>query len=626
MLPSSAWPAITVGYYNGAQRAPLYDRLVVIRGTPGSGKTTLARLFDMSCLAALLRNQDVDNFRPLVGALTDVLAIRNGFPAVAGCRLPLETDYREFWEFPYPAELRASLMHGLLQARAILAWVRGLASAGISEEQIEVVTRKDAYSAIDSIGGSTGPGLVRRAREVESALYGVVSALVAPSVASLPAEATGSYRPFDVIDRFKIINHASQPSDADLIPLVVLDDAHTLHPDQFASLQRWLVRRELRVSRWILTRMDVLHPAEALAALILERPSDNELPGIGLRREVTQVLLQSSSRDRRSARVTFRRMARDMGDRYLRQMSQFNAKQLTSLTSLLQTEVETLPASKLKELIAAEERTARKLAISEKRLSAIRAKVASYQQGAKPLPEDVRSAVVAIMLNRFAKRAEKHRGLFETDEESPQLKPMDVNAGVVDGACLQLFHQEGRPYFCGFDDLCDASSENAEQFLRLAAVLVDASASQLTRGRPGALTARSQHVLLREAATRMMEDWNFPHAVQVRRLVDRIADQCRVVSLQPNAPLAAGANAIGIPQSDFDTLADRYPDFARWIQFGVAYNAITLVPNYDCKNKQWCLLELGGIPLLHFGLTLKRGGFIETNAAELVDLIRTPQS
>src|SRR5690348_12787666 len=68
----------------------LYDRLVMIRGTPGSGKTTLARLFDTACLAALLRNRDVDNFRPLVGALTDVGAIRDERPAVAGCRLPLE--------------------------------------------------------------------------------------------------------------------------------------------------------------------------------------------------------------------------------------------------------------------------------------------------------------------------------------------------------------------------------------------------------------------------------------------------------------------------------------------------------------------------------------------------------
>ena len=37
-------------------------------------------------------------------------------------------------------------------------------------------------------------------------------------------------------------------------PLVVFDDAHSLHPDQFRFLRLWLARRELKVSRWILTR------------------------------------------------------------------------------------------------------------------------------------------------------------------------------------------------------------------------------------------------------------------------------------------------------------------------------------------------------------------------------------
>lgn len=605
----------------------LYDRLTVIRGTPGSGKTTIARLFDTSCLSALLRNRDVDNFRPLVTALTDVLAIRDGLPAIAGCRLPLETDYRDFWEFPYPAELRSSLMHGLIQARAMLAWIRGLAATGIGEDRIQIVARQDAYSAVESIGGPHGPGLVRRAREVEAALYGIISSLVAPPVASLKTEATSSYRPFDVIDRFRVAGDPFPAGGADLIPLVVLDDAHTLHPDQFASLKRWLVRRELRVSRWMLTRLDVLHPAEALAAIAEEPTAESELPGIGLRREVTNILLQGGSgRDRRQSRVNFRRTARDMGDRYLRQMPQFSAKQLFSLTSLLQTEVEPLPPSKLKDLEAAVHRTARKLSISDKRLAAIQGKVSAYEQGAQPLTEDVRLAVTSIMLHRFSKRAERHRGLFETDEESPQLRPMDVNSGVVDGARLQLFHQEQRPYFVGFDDLCDASSDNAEQFLRLAAVLVEASAVQLTRGRSGTLSPRTQHMELRDAATKMMDDWNFPHAVQVRRLVDRIARSCVEISLHPNAPLAAGANAMGFPQEEFDQLPERFPDFARWLQFAVAYNALTLVPNYDCKKKAWCLLELGGIPLLHYGLTLKRGGFIESSLADLVSLLRDPQA
>lgn len=62
------------------------------------------------------------------------------------------------------------------------------------------------------------------------------------------------------------------------------------------------------------------------------------------------------------------------------------------------------------------ERTARKLGISDKRLTAIRAKVGSYEAGAGPLPEDVRLAVTLIMLHRFSNCAYKYPGLFETDE------------------------------------------------------------------------------------------------------------------------------------------------------------------------------------------------------------------
>ena len=45
----------------------LYDRLVQIRGTPGSGKTTLSRLFAYPTLATLLRNKDLSSYEPCSG-------------------------------------------------------------------------------------------------------------------------------------------------------------------------------------------------------------------------------------------------------------------------------------------------------------------------------------------------------------------------------------------------------------------------------------------------------------------------------------------------------------------------------------------------------------------------------
>src|SRR5207237_7919556 len=49
----------------------LYDRLVLMRGTPGSGKTTLARLFEYPSLAALLRNSNLHGYQALVASLKE---------------------------------------------------------------------------------------------------------------------------------------------------------------------------------------------------------------------------------------------------------------------------------------------------------------------------------------------------------------------------------------------------------------------------------------------------------------------------------------------------------------------------------------------------------------------------
>src|SRR5207237_491644 len=158
----------------------------------------------------------------------------------------------------------------------------------------------------------------------------------------------------------------------DLLPIAILDDAHTLHPQQFRALQHWLVRRELRVARWILTRLDVLHPGEALAAVTEDRSDRAELPGIGMRREITEILLQSGERDRKANRTTFRRMAKDMADRYLRLMPLFSGRRLSSLSDLLSTDQGTLSDSDQRNLEASVEATIRKLTLSPQRVETLR--------------------------------------------------------------------------------------------------------------------------------------------------------------------------------------------------------------------------------------------------------------
>lgn len=598
-----------------ARNGTLYDRLAIIVGTPGSGKTTLARLFQYKSLQTLLRNRSSEAYKPLVDTLTKCGAINGGTPVFVGCRLPLEAEYRDFWEFPYPNELKVGLMTSLLQARAVLAWVRNLTESGIPTEKIGIVPRSESEAALNAIGGVTTNGLVKRAREVELAIYTISAALLPPNINEIDEAAARAYRPFDVIESFKISNGGETVT---LRPLVIFDDAHSLHREQFSALQRWLARRELKVARWILTRIDALHPADVLSEARATIRDDE--PGLKRSREITEIWLQSGT-DRGRQRRAFRKMAKDMSCRYLRQMEVFSRRGLQSLGNLLVASPEAPPKSTVERVLAQVDSTQNKYNISDQRRVSLEEEVSRYfeSSGGKEGREDIYFATLKVLLERYSKRVPQ-KSLFSADDTEP-IRPLTVDSGVVDGAQIYLMHKFDRPYYFGLDLICDASSENAEQFLQLTAKLVSHVETQLIRSKSATISGRNQHKLLREKASGIIRDWDFPQYQIVRKIADGIAEECVCKSLEPNASLGGGATAFGILQSEFDSIPTKFPRLAQALQYGVAYNAFNLVQNYGTKKKQWCLIELGGILIIHHGLTLSRGGVLERRVEDLVSFI-----
>ena len=594
-----------------AEEERLYDRLAMIIGTPGSGKTTLARLFEFSTLKTLLGSRNLDAYKPLVDILTSCGAIRGGHPILVGGRLPLEAEYREFWELPYPQEIRMRLMMKLLQARAVLVWLRHVKDSGVPLDQVEILPRGDAHAAVESIGGRAGPDVLACARKVELAMYRISAALVPPHIDEIGEQAASAYQPFDVIEAFWIPNGDDTLR---VCPLIMLDDAHGLHPDQLTNLRSWLARRELKIARWILTRLDGLPSDDVLRNFT----PDFDEPRIKPSREITAIRMQSGG-DRANERRAFRKMARDMAGRYLRQMEIFNRRGLHNLGDLLSTTPQAISKSRLSQLRQQVDDLQTRYEISLDRRESLERQVRAYFSTTRHGGEDLRLAILSILFERYARRVPQLSLFDEGSGEVEPVRPLTVDAGVADGARIHLLHKYDRPYFFGMDTLCDAGSENAEQFLQLAARLVSQLETQLIRrGREPTLTSSVQHRLLRERATEMIREWDFPQSHLVRRLAEGIAEQCLAKSLEGNASLDGGANAIGIPQEEFDWATRNNADLARVLKFGVAYNAFVLVPHHKAKNRRWCLIELGGVLLLHHGLTLKRGGFLERRVDDLV--------
>lgn len=612
---------VTVYLQTLAESGALYDRLVIVQGTPGSGKSTIARLFSYSVLNALHRHGDSPEHRPTLRVMSSCCASTDSAPLLVGKRVPIESEYRDLWELPYEVSVKMGLTRALIQSRAVLGWLRALEESGADLKSIAVSVSDQGAAATAEIGGADPQGIRRRAREVEAAVYKVATALLPPDLSQIDTKSLGSYRPFDVLSGIRVDLQAGEP----MRLLVMLDDAHVLHPDQFRLCKRWLMGRELCVSRWMLTRLDVLSASDALQPASTDPTA--AMPGITQERDFLVVSMQGAperptagSGRRRKYRTEFRCMAKDMGDRYLRTMPTFNRYKQSSLGGLLSSKPEPVPKKEAEKLAERVSRYARREKVPERALSEMQESVNSYAEKSG-LSDCVRTQMLSILLNRYLKRRPQG-DLFEGYVDG--LRMPVASAGVRASAEIQLLHTLSRPYYFGMDALCDASGENVEQFLRLAGCLVEVAEMNVIRRKTVMISAKDQNRLLRQHSIKIIDEWRFPRYKEVRALVAAMADACLSRTLAPNAPLDGGANAFGILQQEFDELPATEPKLARVLQAAVAYNALSLVPHYSQggNNRKWCLLELRGPTVLAHGLTLRRGGFIESSVPKVWGLLK----
>jgi len=588
--------------------ARLFDRLVVVIGAPGTGKTTLARLLELPTLLAMRefsgRSAEV---KALVTSLSQAGVLDDLHPTLLALRLPAGGQLRAIWELPYDERLRHRLLRTMIQAKAVLGWLRQLEAASIDLSTVKVQTIGVGDAARDDVGADDIPAFRERARSTERAIFKLVGALVPPTEAQLGQQLDGlAYEPFAAIEAFEV-QGLGLGEGRRLRPMLILDDAHELHPSQLADVDLWLRDREVKVARWILTRADSLDLSDFRRVLSEEdRPTT---PGTQPGRDRIRFLLQDqANRDRPS----FRSVAEDVAKRYLAPLAVFNRSGTTNLRTLLNAAAAPeLPPGDVREIEADIAKLMRELNVSTE---ARRTMEGSYPQG---LTDDVRAGLTRIMLNRELRRTPQ-RSLFGGAPQEVQEveEPKRVNRAVATGAELQLLDKYDRPFYYGFDRLAEASNENIEQFVTLASVLVDNLETQIIRGRPPRIDARHQHKLLREHARNLIAEWDFPYAPRVRKLVSFIAERCLDITLRPSAPLDDGANAYGVLIAELTNL-DPQDDIARVIHYALAYQALVLVEPYDCKGKTWGLLELGGIAIIAHGLPLSRGGFAEGTIAQL---------
>ncbi len=580
----------------------LFTHPIRIIGSPGTGKTMLATLAEFRMVESILSDLDSQTNRSLARALADAGFVIDWQPQVAAARVPMESEYRDFWELPYPPNIKTRLAFRLVQSRTMLGLIRGLTANGErSLDQIRFRPRADYEAHIDQVGGLSADGVRRRALAVERAIYSVGSGLVPPGLEDLPEEATSPYDPFDAIEAVEI-----RWSDEwiKLHCLAILDDVHELHHDQLGALFRVMSRREMRFGRWMMMRLDALNPSTVLqsggAPPALNRAEGRDFIDIRMQVHVNKA----------EARRKFRTMAKDIANRYMPMIETFRNRETPRIDAVLSTAPPTISQGRLKELRKLVDCTQNAQDITPERRCKIEALVAGYAaKGAAKISEDLELAMVRLLMHRYRKRRTRAMpSLFEEVDPEPR-KPLEADRSVANGAKIHLHHLYRRPLHYGIEALCDASNENAEVFLRYAGALVSEVETRAIRRKSLTLTADVQQCVLTKTACANIEGWAFPHASRVRALTNRIANDCVKKSLEPNASLDAGANAVAILEDEFEKIPHE-DELLFVLKHALANGAVTIERNYGQGGKRWFLIELTGTVCLAHGLTLLRGGFL----------------
>lgn len=597
-------------------REELIEKLTLVVGTPGCGKTTIAQVVEFESLATLCFATGNAINKDLVDVLTVNRLIKDEMPAILGHRLSMTTNFRDVWELPYEESTRTALLRAFVQAKSVLGWFRQLEAMGIPPEDIEIVMGANAESVVTVTGADDPMKFRQYARDIELSIFRIVTSLVPPEERDLPHRSLNTrYDVFEVLQGIRILRWRSSPERPGVLlrPMMIIDDAHELHPVQFIQLRDWLKSKAIGVSRWLLCRPDVVSPEDYRDALTKDAVAEGaSAPGSSRGRDYLIKLMQlASTREKR-----FRLIARDIANRYIQGIPEFTRRGIRDLAGMLDQAVTPISDGQLKQLREQVDKLIKESKFAPTLVDMLRSRIPAT---ARP---DEALATLRILIHRERNRTPQ-LGLLPDDEEHEEPVTVDktVAPSLIEGARIQLLHEFDRPYYHGMEKLTAASNINIEQFIKLGGSLVDEVLARVIRDKPSDLAPKAQHTALVLQARQTMKDWDFPYNVLVRNLVNVMANACVERTKRPNAPLDDGANAFGVPQDEMDQVLAKHERLARILHFAFAYRALVFVPQYHCKGKVWCLLELGAVPCMSYGLTLRRGGFIESTLSKVQGLL-----
>ena len=602
MLPMNAW-----------------DRLVLLRSSPGTGKTSLMRLFTPEILEWVRRR--TDSAEPVRRQLLRLGAIQENRSLKLGVLVDLDRDYRSLLDLPVKADLGRRLFLRLLDVRILVGVLRSTLFLcekafpdDVGEVQIDPAGDGRVEAMIERLGGTSGEGLLDYARSTERSILRLLDALLATDVDNIPYGHNELYS-------LAVLARASISVGGMMVqaqPLVMFDDGHVLERSQRDALLSELRRRRPVVARWYSERFEALSNQELLAG------GGQEGRDIVLVNLDTIARQGSSDVGRRFTRGRYERVLSDIATRRAAAPLLTYAQENQGFLDLLE-----------------EDRGAALLKTNSNVVETLEARVldgggaderySEWITAARAL-EGYEAAVfwreMEVLIHRDMNR---QLDLFEEVLSEGDMESRS-SASIREGAGLAVAEEFSIPYYAGSHIVRRLGSFNAHQFLGVCGDLFAEMLVDVSLGRPPRLSVERQHRVLRRASERYWESIprTVPNGRDVQGLVREIVAISKEEKEKPTMPYPPGVTGTAILMGERQLLLD--PEFRAAtpgaerlfaaLASAVAYNILNAELDYSVKNNRYMVLYLNRLLCPRFYLPLGYGSFRERRLGVLIGWIQ----
>jgi hypothetical protein len=577
------------------QRDDLFvPKLIVVRGSPGSGKSSLLRLFETDTLLAIhARRQPSD--QDLVERLTELGILADSGPRALGLYIQCDSSLRDIANLP-TTQPRIPLFNTLLDTRILVLFlraVRRLKNAGCLDLPDDSVLQPLPSS-------DAPPQLFAEARSLQQLeeLCSRIENDFGSLLNSFPDDPLPtSIQPHARVYSLVYLAQQIQQNQAlaDLLPVIMLDDVQELYPDQRQHIRAEFMRRS-SVPRWLAVRTHVFGLEELIS-----------VEGAEQGREYREVPLDEIFQERPAV---FGKFAANVVQRRLQHTDSLQQVPIGDFKDLLRVPVESIPADAARKVVDRMTKRARDVrpgTAFQKRLESFREKI----EGALAFDRLVQLEQEMI---GFERQANKGQLSLLPEFEVPEVS----NGRTADAARLFASRRTRYPYYWGFDTLSSVASGNVEQLLSTSAALVDRMIYRAELDRDKSISAKEQEEILKRCADDYYGGLEEKHrrGSAIRQFVDNLGLFFEEVTYRPNAPIAPGVNGFGLTRQEIEqaagpTVQSREAQVLREVLTNaVAGNVLSVrVTKQGQAGAEKIVFYLNRILCLRFRLPLNYGGW-----------------